>query len=140
MQSILRPQKGVVWINNLHISSELLLIPSGLLSCISHQPGNYSIYKKDRSDNHTINVASDKCIGMVGTRHKRMEGNCTADRIWETYRYTVLTINGSSSSGLIVINISRLMKDCTLVVAEDQLPIPCFKVRTKGSVLLFESS
>ena len=41
------------------------------------------------------------------------------DRTGETCRYAVLNINGSSFSGLIVINIRRLMKDCTLVVAFD---------------------
>jgi len=108
--TILRPQKGVFWINPLHKTLEPLLIPSRLLSCISLQPSNYSIYKKDRSDNHTKNLASDKCFGMVGTCQEKMEGNCTSDRTGETCRYTVLTINGSSFSGLIVINIRRLMK------------------------------
>jgi hypothetical protein len=68
-----------------------------------------------------------------------MDGNRTADRTGEICRYTVLTINGSPFSGLIVINISRRMKDYTLVAAYGQLPIPYIKVRTKGSVLLFES-
>jgi len=80
---------------------------------------HYSVYKKDRSDNHTINLASDKCFGMVGKCQERMEGNCTADKTGETCRHAVLNINGSSFSGLIVINKRRLMKDCTLVVAFD---------------------
>jgi len=53
------------------------------LSCISFQPSNYSIYMKDHSDNHMINLASDKCFGMVGTCQEEMVGNCTADRIGE---------------------------------------------------------
>ena len=88
---------------------------------------HYSVYKKDRSDNHTINLASDKCFGMVGTCQEGMEWNCAADRTGETCRYAVHNINGSSFRGLIVINISRLMlinisrlmKDGTLVVAFD---------------------
>lgn len=133
-------RKETYGLTPLHISSELLLIPSGLLSCISLQPSHYSIYKKDRGDKHTINLASDKCFGMVGTCQERMEEKFTADRRGETCRYTILTISGSSFNGLIVINISRRMKDCTLVVAYGQLPIPYIKVRTKGSVPLFESS
>jgi hypothetical protein len=137
---MLRLQKGVLWINPLHISSELLLISSGLLSCIFLQPSNYSIYKKDSGGKNKKNLASDKCFGMVGTCQERMEGNCTADRTGEACRFTAFTISGSSFNDVIVINISRRMKDCTLVEAYGQLPTPYIKVRTIGSVLLFESS
>jgi hypothetical protein len=125
------PRKGVTLIKSLHISPELLP-SSSLLPCGFLESCNHSVYKRSRSHNRVINLASDKCCGLVGTRQKRMERNTITERNGEACRSIVLTVSGSSFSGISVISMTRHMKYYTLVVVYVQLPMPYKPFKDEG--------